>query len=371
MDTLLVIANSGRMLAQAAYKAGYKAIVVDCFADTDTQAFAYQFYQVKSLAIEDIRTLVKSLKHQCNYCVYGSGFEAYQDSLFFLSRHFQLLGNTPQIFAALHNKYDFFQRLQKLRILFPEVFFSKKTLRNSYKSSPYLLKKAFCSQGGLDIEPVKRFKLERQNKSAYYQAYLKGQAMSALFIANGKHANVLGFNTQWISSLNIQQPFAFCGIINHANLGCWQRQILKNWINQLTASYELYGLCSLDFVFYKHQCYVLEINPRPPASMQLYDSMLLNLHIQACTHKLKNFQNTQKPNNLHTAYQIVYAPRKIVISEGMNWPSNSCDLPKARTIIHKGQPICSMIATGKSPTQIRLDLHSSQQHLLLKLTEAQ
>lgn len=380
MDSVLIIANSGRMLAQAACDINLKPVVIDCFADSDTQTLARDFYQVESLAIKDIQAIIESLKGEFKYCLYGSGFEAHQDSLYFLAEHFRLLGNTPEVFAALHDKRDFFQRLEQLDINFPAVYFNTKTSNRSHApvwecslsrssgESKYL-KKPFNSQGGLNIQLIEEPD-NIKDDNHYYQQYIDGQALSALFIANNKQAEIIGFNQQWTIALSSQQQFVFSGIINHAELSVHHQQTLQRWVNKLTQSYGLRGLGSLDFILYRNECYVLEINPRPPASMQLYHSDLLKLHLQAINQNLRGLklpeQSKSKP---YTAYQIIYAETAVKIPKTMKWQNYCCDLPQENTIINKGQPICSIIAHGTNPQHLREDLHTKQHNLLQQLTK--
>ena len=43
----LIIATSGRMLAQFACREGYEAFVIDCFADVDTRRYAKKVFKIK------------------------------------------------------------------------------------------------------------------------------------------------------------------------------------------------------------------------------------------------------------------------------------------------------------------------------------
>ena len=103
----------------------------------------------------------------------------------------------------------------------------------------------------------------------------------------------------------------------------------------------LKGLNTLDFIIQGERIYVLEVNHRPSASMQLYDADLFGAHLNACRGILANTKFTS-----HTvcAYQIIYADRSITIPNGFFWPKACRDLPIAGSIIRKGQPICSIIA---------------------------
>jgi predicted ATP-grasp superfamily ATP-dependent carboligase len=364
MKQPLIIAQSAQMLAQAAHNIGLEVTVVDCFADCDTNALAHNYYQVKSLALEDIHVLINSIKNQINFCIYGSGFETYPESLAFLETQFQLIGNSSTVFKALQNKPLFFQRLQQLNISFPAVFFTLENNTHEDKTASYLIK-PFDSLGGLDIQVMDANTHHNlHNTRHYYQEYIEGgQPMSVLFVANGKQAIIIGFNQQW----TVAKSCLFLGIINHAKLPLSHQQILYNWISKLTLSYKLQGLCSLDFIFYKNKCYVLEINPRPPASMQLYEKDLLKNHYLACLGQLEKVTIPQYKT--YTAYQIIYAITKIKISYKMKWPRYCHSLPQKNTIINKGQPICSMILNGRTPQFLLEDLQNKQHLLFTQISE--
>ncbi len=370
MKTWLVIAQSAQMLTQAASHIGLNVIAIDCFADVDTQTLAIQTYQVKSLAINDITTVIESLDEHIIECFYGAGFEAFPESLYFLETRFQLLGNSATVFNQLQNKLDFFQRLQQLNITHPRVLFASENNNTSkiQKKAPYLIK-PFNSLGGIDIQFIKHNIVYYPLKNThYYQQYLSGQSLSVLFVANGKHATIIGFNQQW----TLPQSFVFAGIINHVNLSVTHQHKVSEWANKLTLSYNLLGLCSLDFIYYKNKCYLLEINPRPPASMQLYQKNLLTIHYQtcqgyACQGQLEPF--IYSTNKRYTAYQIIYAINKITIPLNMKWPTYCCNLPQSNVIINQKQPICSIITNGIDSQSLLEDLTDKQNHLFTQINQ--
>jgi methenyltetrahydromethanopterin cyclohydrolase len=353
------------MLVRAAAQANLNTIVIDCFADSDTQRLSTRCYRVKSLAIEDIQSVVNSIKDDCCFCIYGSGFEAHAESLTFLETQFQLMGNSATTFKALQNKHHFFQRLTQLNIPFPAVLFPSKNsdLLTTNSARDYLIK-PFNSLGGMNINKINTTETYDLNASAYYyQQYIDGQSLSVLFVANGKQAVIIGFNQQWTRP----DSFVFAGIINHPTVSITYQQKLHHWINQLTNYYGLVGLGSLDFMIDEHQCYVLEINPRPSASMLLYQHDLLAIHGLACQGQLNTAMIFQP--EMYSAYQIIYAVSKIKIPDNMQWPVYCCSLPPAKTIINPQQPICSMIVSGTDPNYLLEDLQRKQTLLFTQLSE--
>jgi predicted ATP-grasp superfamily ATP-dependent carboligase len=66
-DYLLIVANSARMLTQAAQLTGFKALVIDCFADLDTQFYADDYQQVLDLSIvQEKQKSKKTIKTNAN-----------------------------------------------------------------------------------------------------------------------------------------------------------------------------------------------------------------------------------------------------------------------------------------------------------------
>ncbi|MDQ7091803.1 MAG: ATP-grasp domain-containing protein [Methylococcales bacterium] len=364
MKPLIIIAQSAQMLAQAACHIGLNVITIDCFADQDTQALAVQSYRVDSLAINALKNCIDRLENKFNECLYGSGFELYPESLIFLETRFKLIGNSSRIFNALQNKHQFFKRLQALTILFPPVFFpTKNKLQPKFKTQPYLIK-PHNNVGGMNIHSATTYNVNPLTiLNYYYQKKIAGQAMSALFAANGQHALIMGFNQQW----SCPNSFVFSGIMNHTTLSHQHRNKLHHWINRLTKRYQLRGLCSLDFIFYRHHCYVLEINPRPPASMALYPKNLLNIHLLACQGQLDKTLIIKDP--LYRVYQIIYSHVKLQIPPYFKWADYCCNLPAAGMIIGKGEPICSMIISGKNPKRLLDDLNDKQLLLFTQISE--
>ena len=357
MDTILIIAQSGQMLARSAANMGLKVYVIDCFSDQDTQLFSTQIFQVASLAIKDIAPTINKIKSYCTYCIYGSGFEIFPESLDFLAHHFQVLGNSSQVFNALQNKPLFFQCLQQLNIPHPAVFFTPPSNKKNYLIKP------FNSLGGENIHPLHTLKnTPPVNALNYYQQYLTGETLSVLFIANGRQAQVIGYNRQW----SCHKSFSFLRIATYPDLIAQHRQTIRAWLNPLTTSYSLIGVCSLDFIVHQNQCYMLEVNPRPSASMVLYQKDLLRHHISACQKAPQPTAFSPPKNN--QAYQIIYAPRQLSIPKNVQWADCYRDLPPAGRIIPQNHPICSMIMSGNNLKNLLKALQAKQKSLFKQLT---
>ena len=344
MNVWLIVATSGRMLAQAAQREGFDVLVIDCFADIDTSRYAKKIVRVDSLSIKNLTTALNEFtNYEIAGVVYGSGFETCVESLYFLEKRFNVAGNSAAVFESVQNKQTFFAALDSLKIPYPETHFSFPNESKNWLSKP------LRGQGGVGINS--------QKKDIYWQHFYDGQAGSVLFLANGKTATIIGFNRQWT-----RDDFLFLGISNHSDLTDLQKTQIYSWLQSIVVHFNLRGLNSLDFIQTENEVFVLEVNPRPSASMQLYNALLFKAHLTLET----KFTRTTN----FSAYQIIYAYQTIIIPKNFVWLESCQDLPPTGVTIHKKQPICSMIAIGKTSNlalkKLKINIQKLEGNLTMK-----
>lgn len=358
-DYVLVVASSARLLARAAARCGLKPLAIDLYADLDTQGHAVCHRKIPSLAWAHLAPAVAFFKarYPVSLAVYGSGFEEHPGSLRQLAACLPLTGNPPEVFARLNDKAAFFSALSRLNIPFPETRFT------APPDGDWLVKPK-QGQGGLGIKRH-RDGVDHYRDDCYWQSYQAGVPHSALFLADGEKARVVGFNRQWTAGLVDGQDFVFSGIINHAEISEALQLQIKGWLAALVAEFSLRGLNSLDFILADGCAYVLEINPRVSASMQLYDGDLLRRHIEASLESLA--LGLEPVCKAYRAYQIVYAPEDIRIPEKFIWPDGCMDLPVSGVRCRKDQPICSIIAHHSRPDVVLRQLERLRQTLFNSL----
>jgi|CXWL01.1.fsa_nt_gi methenyltetrahydromethanopterin cyclohydrolase len=359
---ILIVASSGRMLAQAANKAGLKPLVIDLFADQDTQSYAEDWRLIPSLAIEHLAPAVDYFvkRYPVEDVIYGSGLEYFPESLFYLHTKLNILGNAPDTFARQLNKQDFFSVLDQQGILYPEISFIAPDQEDNWLIKP------MQGQGGVGI----KFYREQgaDYSSVYWQKHQPGSSHSVLFLADGESLQVIGFNSQWTATVNDAERFVFSGVMNHTDLTNEQKQQITAWLNRLVPLFKLKGLNSLDFIQAGDKSYVLEVNPRPSASMQLYEGDWLTAHMDASQGFLCDRLPIQTD---YTGYQIVYAGQDMLIPAMFEWPDGCMDLPVSGARISIGQPICSMIAHQKQAQAVLKQLSNMQQIIINKLERFQ
>jgi uncharacterized protein len=346
------------MLAQATYKAGYTFFVIDLYADADTRLYAQDCYTTPSLAKKHLAPVVDSLllRYPITHVVYGSGFENHSESLYYLAERLQIWGNHPDVFTQIQDKNYFFRVLDGLNIPYPSVSF---TLPENNTGN--WLVKPLQGQGGVGIKHY--YPNNNVTSTIYWQQYKQGSSHSVLFVADGENLQLIGFNSQWSITLS-QHDFIFSGIINECTIPHQHKSTLTTWLKKIVEAFILKGLNSMDFIYADDRCYVLEINARPPASIQLYDNNLLVRHIEACQGKLISLLPSQPRCK---GYQIIYAEHDITIPPNFEWPSWCMDLPNAGSLIHTEQPICSIIASAMQSQQVMQQLVIKQQLIINKL----
>jgi len=344
--TVLLVAHSGRMLAQAARQAGYHSLVIDLFADQDTEVLAEHVWQVEDLSLKSIRAVIQYilLNYKIKFVIYGSGLDNQLETLTYLAKHFTVVGNDTAVCKQFACKKTFFNQLDVLGIHRPEVQFYPPENDTGWLIKP------INHAGGIGISHCNRLATEDE----YYQKFCKGQAGSVLFCADGEQFELIGFHRQWAVS---QDNFAFAGIIRESFLPTETQQTVKNWLKKLVSYYHLKGLASLDYIWDGKVCYFLEINPRPPASMMLYPELdLLNTHI---TGRLVGVIDATEIRGL----QVIYAKQPCKINSLFEWPEWSFDRPYCNTSLHTNAPICSIIAQEKTVQQT-LDSLLARQHFI-------
>jgi predicted ATP-grasp superfamily ATP-dependent carboligase len=139
----------------------------------------------------------------------------------------------------------------------------------------------------------------------------------------------------------------------------------------LTAEFELRGLCSLDFMRDGNAIGVLEVNPRPPASMSLYRPPpgvpgLMQAHLCACLHGELPAMPLHRQDI--EGIEIVFAPRPMQLDEAAarelaEWPGIR-DIPGAGQRFDIDDPLCTLTASGATANEVRSGLGESRERLL-------
>lgn len=347
----LVIAFSARALAASATLAGLKVHVLDRFADQDTQAVAESCQVVTASGQAfDRECLLGKISgfhdRPLAGVVYGSGVEQHDDVLEVVRRHWPLMGNDPEVVRTCKDPSLFFPLLARLGIPFPQTMLAPP----AGQPPGVWLRKHAGGAGGGHIRVVRDN--EQSQAGVYFQKLLYGRVLSLTCLADSHDAAILGVNETWAQAPE-HFDFRYAGACTVNDLPGPHAATLQHIFHTLVRATGLKGLCGMDVIEDAHGHYqVLEINPRPTATFELYQERdsLFAAHVQACQGHLD--YHVQHPGML-AAHRILYADRNFILPDFI-WPDWASDRPPAGKVLHKNDPLCTIRARGGCREEIEL-----------------
>ena len=275
---LLLIAVSARALAVASRRAGYAAIAVDAFADEDTRMACLETRKVEGamngfagIALEPIVAQLCAA-HAPRGIVYGSGFDDCPAALDALSRHAPLLGWSIGL-ARTKDPRGFAQYCQMAGIKHPKI-------RDLRPEDPeHWLVKRRGGTGGMHIAPAQLGRVLAPGE--YWQRRVEGRALSLLFVRDSLALTPIAWSEQWTAPSSAT-PFRYGGAAGPVDVVAPQGLLAK--LAALALWLGVRGLASADFIDDGETFWLLEINPRPGATLDVFDDdedPLLTRHIDA------------------------------------------------------------------------------------------
>jgi uncharacterized protein len=354
MTVLAVAALSARVLAEAAADDGYGVAALDLFGDADTRRACSQWLPIgrPELLQIDAALLLRhllALKQQGDVTgwIAGSGFDGRPDLLERGAALLPLIGTSPDAVRRVRDPQLFFAWLDAAGIPHPAVQTTPPA-----DASGWLIKDAHGCGGW----HIRRATLNADAPDHhYFQREMPGTPMSATFIADGRAARVLGFNELIVRSFGAR-PFVYCGVVGPVPLPANLARRLGAAVADLVAAFSLRGVGSLDFMRDGDTFGVLEVNPRPPASMALYDKGVVANHVHACLHD-ELLRAEPAANEAVNGTEIVFARCPLQLdapaAQRLAERAGCHDLPAGAMRFDAGDPVCSVSASGTDAARVR------------------
>jgi len=350
-EPVLIAAMSGRALAASARRAGYRPLVADCFGDEDTLALAHAHRRLtldfhRGIdrdelvdALDDLATTSGPAAVVC-----GTGFEDRPEVLAIMAERWTLLGNSAATVMSAKDPTRFAALCREQGIRHPPT-------RADVPADPDgWLAKRRGGAGGAHVRTADA--AATSTNGLYYQQRVAGAAVSALVLANGRSAVILGFSTQWTSP-TARQPFRYGGAVRPAALGRETADALADSVARLVRAIPIVGLNSVDFLVEGDRHWLLELNPRPGATLDIFEptqGSLFGLHVEACAGALPDRAPDLKDA---MAQSIVYAHRDIPALPVLDWPDWTADRQRAASSVGAGQPLCTVLAAAPTDRDAR------------------
>jgi predicted ATP-grasp superfamily ATP-dependent carboligase len=359
---LLLVGNTIRYLAESARRAGIGVSGIDAYADLDTQAACRNYRRAQGLGARDLaQTVLKTDMDEGMRWTYTAGFETGPEHLAGLSNQpSELLGNEPGVLGFLSQPLRFFRLLSELDIAHPMV------LANRPKMADGWLHKAAGRFGGLGVQLASRANSDQPRQKylsagGYYERFIDGPLCSLLFAADGREVEPIGFN-RIMARCTAMGDFRFAGALSGFTPLSKSREIMLQVARRLTRELGLRGINGLDFVLHRDLPLLLELNARPPATLELYESELsqggLVTHLQACLGRLPAL-TSGSPTQIRRGMQIVYTDRDLTLAD-IDWPDWVSDRPVTGEHLIKDTPICTVHASGPDRESLMGQLRERQ-----------
>lgn len=269
-----------------------------------------------------------------------------------------LLGNSGATLHAVRNPWRLARLLANPGTLAAEV---RRQLTPSDAPDEWL-NKPLRGSGGSGIETASA---RSGHPGQYFQRYVTGRSVSAVFIASATGCQLAGVTRQLVGEPWLHAgPYQYCGSIGPLRLS---RAILTQWRaigSTLSAGSGMRGLFGVDAIETDAGLVVIEVNPRYTASVEVIELAtgvsLVAQHTESFGHVLPMPKRVlRRPGIIGKA--VYFAPKSLIWPAAGPWdgdfnpqfhlwrPPRYADVPWPGTAIHVGNPVISRLVTGKTP----------------------
>ena len=376
---VLVAGVSTRAIAESAARAGYQVTSIDAFADLDQHPSVRALTVPGGFSPEVAARAVRDIA--CDAVAYLSSFENYPGAVAELASGRTLLGNSPQVLAAVRDPHRVFAALSRRGLHAPAVLGDDGASTPGLKTRPTYdkswLLKPLASGGGHGIAPWRHG--AQVPVGHYLQQHIDGTAGSVAFIASPHGVRVLGVFQQLIGQNAFgTSGFRYCGNILDGSMPT-DSALLRNataLAHAVAEDFGLIGINGIDFISRDDGLYPVEVNPRWCASVELVERAhgvsAFAAHAQACTAgALPLFDGvTAPPIGRSIGKAVIYAQQEGAVADTTPWCMNPDvrDVPRPHTRFAPGDPVCTVFAEGPTPEACRLGLEQQATRIYRELS---
>ncbi|MBV9004759.1 MAG: ATP-grasp domain-containing protein [Solirubrobacterales bacterium] len=361
---ILVVAVSARMLAQLAVADGHEVIALDRFGDVDLRAVARVATARSNEALAALGADVDA-----DAVLYGAGFENRPDLVAKLARGRELLGTPPELLAEVRDPWAVGAAARSAGARAPEIRSVDELLaasggRRSVADSETWLRKPRRGGGGRGVRPWAGGALRA---TEIVQRRIPGLACSAVAIGDGRRAVVLGITEQLLR----RPGFRWTGNVAPPRLPERERAELEDQLRAVCAEvatrFGVRGAFGVDAVWDGRDAWVVEVNPRPPAALELFEAGSFEAHVRGARGIGVPTAGAPPAGSGARVKLVLFANRDVRAPDPDWWPAHLVrDIPRAGEMIKRGAPLCTLI----SATTTVPELAARGTHLLSALPEA-
>ncbi len=334
---VLVVAVSARMVAEVAVADGYDVIALDRFGDVDLRAVAPGATAPSGEALAALAVEVEA-----DAVVYGAGFENRPDLVARLADGRELLGTPPESLAAVRDPWAVGAAARGAGARAPET--------RSAGAAPgpggrgLWLRKPLRGGGG---RGVRRWVGGRLAPTEILQRRVDGLSCSAVAIGDGRRAVVLGLTEQ----LHRRPGFGWMGNVTPPRLPDGELAQLDGQLRavcgEVAAHFGVRGVFGVDAVWDGRHTWVLEVNPRPPGSLELFGPGSFEAHVRGARGLGLPTAGESPATRCAKVKLVLFAGHDLCAPDPEWWPGGLVrDIPRAGAVIKRGEPVCTLISAG-------------------------
>jgi predicted ATP-grasp superfamily ATP-dependent carboligase len=343
---VLLVAVSARMLAELAVADGYEVVALDRFGDVDLRAVAPAATAPTSDQLASLAERVEA-----DAVVYGAGFENRPDLVARLARGRELLGTPPELLAAVRDPWAVGEAARAVGVRAPETRSIDRvpiqagggSVGGSGSGGGWLRKP---QQGG-GGRGVRRWAGGALRPAEILQRRVHGLSCSALAIGDGRRAVLLGLTEQ----LHRRRSFQWIGNVTPPRLAEPELASLDAQLGavcgEVAARFGVRGAFGVDAIWDGRHAWVLEVNPRPTAALELFGPGSFEAHVRGARGVAIPTAGGPATARCGKVKLVLFADRDLRAPDPGWWPEGLVhDLPHGGEVINRGAPVCTLIADG-------------------------
>lgn len=361
--SLIVVGASVRAMAASAVRAGFRVFAADLFGDHDLRGIADDVATIRPYP-EGIPEAIA--RFPCAPLLYTGALENHPTLLSGLAACRPLTGSSPEAVARVRNPDVLAHEVCAAGLWFPDT---RRDPTGLPTDGTWLVKptdsaggRSICLWDGEDVGAVPTRPI--------WQKRIAGHRLSVGYVMTAGFSRLVAASHQLVGRRWCRSgPFAYCGSIDldPDAFGTSLRHRIMLLGNTLAERFRLVGLVGADIILDSSgRVYVIEINPRPTASLELAERATgFSL---AASHLAASGIGSLVPTILWRrsgtwAKAVLFAARDInfdslsleavragseawTLADG--WPALA-DIPEPTCPIPQGAPVCTVFAHAGSP----------------------
>ena len=356
-ESILIIGASTRAAAFSALRASFVPCCHDMFADIDLQEQA----DARCVADYPAGLLHAGRSRPPSAWLYTGALENHPRMVDRLAAVSPLLGNTGPVLRRVRHPRELSSALRRAGLECPR--FSSEP--NGIPIDGSWLVKPRRSAGGKDVAAWMGQPLAGHGQRDWYlQERIEGQAIAAVYLADGHRGQFLGATEQLIGrAWGAPGEFSYAGSVGPLPLTSAEQTACERIGAALAADFGLRGLFGVDAVRNAAGIWPVEVNPRYPASAEVLERVsgisLIGAHVAACRGAFSaEIPVRELPAAHRFAGKLIhyaledreattpFVARLMSQRGGDRLMPLVADIPRPGTRLRAGWPICTLLADG-------------------------